>query len=185
MKRTINAIVIHCSATPNGKEAHASDIDKMHEARGFKRDRQATRNFNPDLPHIGYHFFITVDGTLETGRHIEEIGAHVQGSNSHSIGVCMAGLDKFTPAQWECLQNCIIGLTSRISGVQITSPTHCTTLLHDMGIALKGHRDYSPDLNGDGIIQRTEWIKNCPNFDVREWVRGGMVEIKAATFYER
>lgn len=180
MKRTINAIVIHCSATPNNKEVHAKDIDEMHKARGFKRDRQATRNFNPDLPHIGYHFFITRDGTIETGRGIEEIGAHVQGSNAHSIGICMAGLDKFTSDQWQALHNCIIGLTSRISGMQVTSPNHCILLLKDMGIALKGHRDYSPDLNGDGIIQRTEWIKDCPNFDVREWVRGGMVEIESA-----
>ena len=181
MRRLLNAIVVHCSATPNGREVHASDIDAMHAARGFLRDRQATRNLNPNLPHIGYHFFIACDGTIETGRGVEEIGAHVQGSNAHSVGICMAGLDKFSPAQWEALQRCLIMLTSKISGVQITGHTHCINKLKEMGISLKGHRDYSPDLNGNGIIERTEWIKDCPNFDVREWVRGGMVNIEEAT----
>lgn len=182
MKRLITAIVIHCSASPNGSATTVQDIDAMHKARGFKRDRQATRNFNPDLPHIGYHFFIPCGGRLFTGRGIEEIGAHVQGSNAHSIGICMNGLDKFDKFQWESLHNCVIGLTSRISGVQVTSPTHCKLILKDMGISLLGHRDYSPDLNGDGVITRNEWIKDCPNFDVREWARGGMVPISSALY---
>lgn len=185
MKRTLNAIIIHCSASTNGSRETVQDIDAMHKARGFKRDRQATRNFNSDLPHIGYHFFIGTDGRLYTGRGIEEIGAHVKqnNGNAHSIGICMAGMDKFTSAQWEALNNCIIGLTARISGIHITSSTHCMTVLKDMGIALKGHRDYSPDLNGDGVIQRTEWMKTCPGFDIREWVRGGMVELESALYH--
>jgi N-acetylmuramoyl-L-alanine amidase len=182
VKRTLTAIVIHCAATPNGSATTVQDINDMHKARGFKRDRQATRNFNSNLPNIGYHFFIGCDGKLYTGRHIEEVGAHVQGSNAHSIGICMNGTDKFNKDQWECLNNCIIGLVSRISGVHILSPTHAMTTLKDMGIKLKGHRDYSPDLNGDGVIQRTEWLKICPGFDVREWVRGGMVPIESSLY---
>ena len=34
----------------------------------------------------------------------------------------------------------------------------------------KGHRDYSPDTNGDGVISKYEWIKGCPCFDVQEWM---------------
>jgi N-acetyl-anhydromuramyl-L-alanine amidase AmpD len=181
MKRTINAIVIHCSATPNGKDFDASDIDAMHKLRGFKRDSQAARNFNFDYKHIGYHFVIRVNGDIQSGRGIEEIGAHVQGSNAHSIGICMIGLDKFTEAQWNGLHDCMIFLAKKISGRTIATATSCITTLNDLGISVKGHRDYSPDLNGDGIIQRNEWIKDCPNFDVREWVRGGMVEIEEAT----
>jgi len=177
MKRLINAIVIHCSASPNGSKHTVADIDAMHKVRGFKRDTQAARNFNPELKHVGYHFVITTDGVVHTARGIEEIGAHVQGSNAKSIGVCMIGTDKFTEAQWEALHNCIIGLTSRISGVQVMSPTHCTTLLRDMEISLKGHRDYSPDLNGDGIITRNEWLKICPGFSVKDWIHGGMIEV--------
>jgi len=176
MKRTLTDIVIHCSAASNGSKQTVEDIDAGHKARGFKRDRQATRNFNPSLPHIGYHFFIPAGGRLYTGRGIEEIGAHVKqnNGNAHSIGTCMAGTDKFDKYQWEALRNSVIELTSRISGVFISSPTHCMTILKDMGISLKGHRDYSPDLNGDGVIERNEWLKICPGFSVKDWVKSGM-----------
>lgn len=178
MKRLITDIVIHVSATPNGKDFDAADIDAMHKIRGFKRDRQAVRNFNSLLGHIGYHFVITIGGKTETGRHIEEIGAHVQGNNSKSIGVCIIGMDKFTMAQWETLSSCILGLVTRISGQQILSVNHCLTVLKEIGIKLAGHRDYSPDLNGDGVISRNEWIKDCPNFSVKDWAKAGMIPLK-------
>lgn len=181
MKRILNAIIIHCSAATNGSKQTVYDIDAGHKTRGFKRDRQDVRSFNPDLPHIGYHFFISTDGAIHSGRGIEEIGAHVQGSNEHSIGICMSGLNKFTDVQWNGLHDCMIFLTKKISGRPIFTATSCITTLYDLGISVKGHRDYSPDLNGDGIIQRTEWIKDCPNFDVKDWVRGGMVEMEGAT----
>lgn len=180
MKRLIKDIVIHCSATPNGKDFGSDDIDAMHKIRGFKRDRQAVRNFNPTLSHIGYHFVVTVDGALETGRGLEEVGAHVKQNNGNakSIGVCMIGTDKFTLSQWEALSNCMLGLASRISGHPVQSAASCVNTLKDMGIKIRGHRDYSPDLNGDGVIQRNEWIKDCPNFSVRDWVSGGMVPLE-------
>ena len=31
-----------------------------------------------------------------------------------------------------------------------------------------GHRDTSPDLNGDGIISPNEYMKACPCFDVKK-----------------
>jgi len=183
VKRTIDTIVIHCSAAPNGSKQTIEDIDAGHKARGFKRDRQATRNFNPQLPHIGYHFVITADGVLHTARGIEEVGAHVQGSNAKSIGVCMVGTDEFSHAQWLALQNCMVALANRISGKTITLLSVAATkqAFKDMGIAIKGHRDYSPDLNGDGVIDRTEWIKICPGFSVAEWLRGGMVALTKET----
>jgi hypothetical protein len=30
-----------------------------------------------------------------------------------------------------------------------------------------GHRDLSPDLNGDGVISPEKWLKACPCFDVK------------------
>lgn len=180
MKRLLTDIIIHCSATPNGKDFDASDIDAMHKIMGFKRARQAVRNFNPLLGHIGYHFVITVDGVLETGRGIEEVGAHVKQNNGNakSIGICIIGMDKFNLAQWECLTNCIIGLVTRISGQRITTPAHCMSVLKDLGIKLSGHRDFSPDLNGDGVITRNEWLKTCPSFDVRLWTKNNMTPLK-------
>lgn len=75
--RKINQIIVHCSATPEGKNFHANDIDRWHKERGFDR--------------IGYHYVIDLDGTIEKGRTIEKVGAHVKGHNSNSIGVCYIG----------------------------------------------------------------------------------------------
>lgn len=180
MKRLINNIIIHCSATPNGKDIRAKDIDAMHKQRGFKRDSQARRNFNPELSSIGYHLVITVDGYIETGRGLEEVGAHVQGKNTGSIGICMIGTDKYTLAQWETLRTCLINLSSIIQGRPHATVSGALNAYKDMGISIKGHRDYSPDLNGDGQITRNEWVKDCPNFDVSAWVRGGMKPIEYA-----
>jgi N-acetylmuramoyl-L-alanine amidase len=181
MKRKLNAIVIHCAATPNGKDINVAAIDAMHKARGFKRDSQAVRSLNPDLKHIGYHYVIEVDGTIRTGRGIEEVGAHVQGSNSKSIGICLIGTDKFTDAQWTALRTLVIGLAAEISGRDIMHVDSALAAYKDMGISIKGHRDYSPDLNGDGQITRNEWIKICPGFEVASWIKGGMVAVPEAT----
>jgi N-acetylmuramoyl-L-alanine amidase len=34
-----------------------------------------------------------------------------------------------------------------------------------------GHRDLSPDKNHNGIIEPSEWIKQCPCFSARSWAR--------------
>jgi N-acetylmuramoyl-L-alanine amidase len=175
MKRKLNAIIIHCAATPDGRPNTAFDIDSWHKARGFKRDSQAVRNFNPELKHIGYHFVIEVDGKIAPGRHLEEIGAHVQGSNAKSIGICMIGTSKYTAQQWESLRWLAMSLVSDISGRDFGGDQDkMLTWLKEAGITLKGHRDHSPDKNGNGIIERSEWLKDCPGFDVATWIKGGM-----------
>jgi N-acetylmuramoyl-L-alanine amidase len=79
--RKINKIIIHCSATKEGQHFTVEDITKWHKARGF-----AT---------IGYHYVIYLDGSVHKGRPEEQIGAHVQGQNANSIGVCyIGGLDE-------------------------------------------------------------------------------------------
>lgn len=75
--RKINQIIVHCSATAEGKNFHAKDIDRWHRERGFTC--------------IGYHYVIDLDGTVETGRPLETIGAHTKGFNANSIGVCYIG----------------------------------------------------------------------------------------------
>ena len=104
--RKIDEIIIHCTATVEGKDYHVKDVDKWHKARGWKG--------------IGYHYLITLDGTIEIGRPEDEIGAHCTGHNKHSIGVCyVGGLDKNekpkdtrTEAQkealWEILRRLLI-----------------------------------------------------------------------------
>lgn len=148
--RAIRDIVIHCSASPNGKPVSAQEIDSWHRQRGFKRTAPVGQ---PHLPHIGYHYVIDVDGTVTEGRSLGEIGAHVAGSNARSIGICLVGTDRFTPAQWASLKAIRADLRAGFSTVR-----WC------------GHRDYSPDQNGDGVIEPWEFIKTCPGFDVVAWV---------------
>ena len=75
--RDIREIIVHCSATPEGKHFTVADIDAWHKKRGFKC--------------IGYHFVIYLDGSVNVGRNIEEIGAHCLGHNANSIGICYIG----------------------------------------------------------------------------------------------
>ena len=76
--RTITLIIIHCSATPEGKFLSAEACRQDHILhRGFR--------------DIGYHFYITRDGVLHHCRPVSEIGAHVRGFNRHSIGICYEG----------------------------------------------------------------------------------------------
>jgi N-acetylmuramoyl-L-alanine amidase len=86
--RKVNKIILHCSASDDTKQT-AAMIESWHKARGFKK--------------IGYHFFIRMDGTIEKGRDLEEIGAHVEGHNADSIGICLAGLTKFSDKQFDNL----------------------------------------------------------------------------------
>jgi N-acetylmuramoyl-L-alanine amidase len=151
----INKIIIHCAATPNGQWFTAFDIDKWHKARGFKRDpRQA--QFSPHK-HIGYHFVIGIKGGVEIGRNLYEIGAHCQGRNQRSIGVCLIGTDKFTAKQWDSLKALVLSLHKSYPELRVL-----------------GHRDASPDKNGDGKIDRSEWTKTCPGFDVYTWLQNEM-----------
>lgn len=75
--RTINKIIIHCSATPEGRAVTIEEIDKWHKERGFDC--------------IGYHYVIYLDGSIHLGRSIEKAGAHCVGQNKNSIGVCYIG----------------------------------------------------------------------------------------------
>lgn len=142
--KTIDSIIIHCTATPEGKPYTAQDINRMHKQRGFSM--------------IGYNFLVLLDGVIELGRPLSMDGAHCLGYNNHSIGVCyVGGLDKYgkakdtrTPAQKKALEWLVGDLCKK----------------HDI-IEILGHRDTSPDLDGDGIVEPHEWIKQCPCFDVR------------------
>lgn len=75
--RKISSIIVHCSATPEGKSFTVADIDRWHRQRGFAQ--------------IGYHYVIYLDGSVHTGRPIATIGAHCAGHNANSIGVCYIG----------------------------------------------------------------------------------------------
>lgn len=75
--RKIRQIIIHCSATPIGRDIGAKEIERWHRHLGWKT--------------IGYHYVIRLDGSLEKGRPEWQIGAHCVGYNRQSIGICYIG----------------------------------------------------------------------------------------------
>ena len=99
--RKITEIIIHCSATKEDKHYTAKDIDRWHREQGYIM--------------IGYHYVILIDGTIESGRPLEQAGAHCKGHNAHSIGICyIGGLDHYgkpkdtrTPLQRKAMQQLI------------------------------------------------------------------------------
>jgi N-acetylmuramoyl-L-alanine amidase len=70
-------IAVHCSATRPTALMGVRDIHRMHVERGFAC--------------IGYHYVIKRDGTIERGRPEDKMGAHVEGHNRDSLGVCLIG----------------------------------------------------------------------------------------------
>ena len=105
--RKIDKIILHCTATPEGREVTVADVTAWHKERGFRT--------------IGYHYLVYLDGTVVRGRREEEIGAHCLGQNAGSIGVCYVGgldsrgkpKDTRTAAQRVALRNLVEGLQRR------------------------------------------------------------------------
>ncbi|MCQ2344386.1 MAG: N-acetylmuramoyl-L-alanine amidase [Paludibacteraceae bacterium] len=135
MKRTIKKIVIHCSATREGVDIKASTIDVWHRKRGFRS--------------IGYHYVIDLDGTIENGRPLDKPGAHCEGVNDSSIGICyIGGLDShgkpkntLTPEQNDSLVTLVSMLKDSFPDIKIF-----------------GHNELDPS-------------KSCPCFNVQEWLK--------------
>ncbi len=111
--RKIDLIVVHCTATPPGRNVSAADIRAWHIARGFA--------------DIGYHYIIALDGTVEPGRDISIAGAHARGYNANSVGVCYVGgldasgnpADTRTAAQRQALLSVLRDLKSRFPDARI------------------------------------------------------------------
>lgn len=129
--RNITEIIIHTAATPNGKPFHAHDIDAWHRERGWSE--------------IGYHWVIAIDGAIEAGRHPDRIGAHAEGHNKNSYGICMIGNDRFTRPQWDSLGLLVRKLNGEYPEARII-----------------GHNDVTNK-------------KTCPNFDVKKWWANGCI----------
>ena len=113
--RKIDEIIVHCTATPAGRDVTAADVDRWHRQRGFEA--------------IGYHYLIKLDGTVEQGRAESRVGAHCKGHNARSIGVCYAGgcdramcpADTRTEAQRQSLRILLADLRHRYPGASIHS----------------------------------------------------------------
>lgn len=135
--RNLSSIIVHCSATPGKSDVGVKEIRSWHLDRGFA--------------DIGYHYVIRRDGTVESGRPIERVGAHCKGHNAHSIGICLVGgveeaggnlipVANFTESQWAALETLVLHLLEDYPTI---------TSIH-------GHNEFSN--------------KDCPCFDVSRWV---------------
>ncbi|RLQ88898.1 peptidoglycan recognition protein family protein [Notoacmeibacter ruber] len=138
--RPIKEIILHCTATPEGRPVTVAEIDAWHRARGWSG--------------IGYHRVVHLDGTVEDGRPIEKIGAHVAGHNTGTVGLVYVGgvtkdgvtpKDTRTNAQKASLEKDIIALRDRFDIKKIS-----------------GHNEYA--------------AKACPSFDASaeyDWLVDG------------
>lgn len=151
-KRSITEIIIHCTATPEGKDVTVDQIRTEHIVnRGFS--------------DIGYHYVIYRNGHVADGRDVDKIGAHCTNHNAHSIGIAYVGgvenkpgvpynkqkaKDTRTLAQKAALLSLLVDLRKLYPAAKII-----------------GHRDTSPDLNGNGTVEPNEWIKECPCFNAK------------------
>ena len=148
MRRRTTYAVVHCSATRPEQDWGVEEIDQLHRNPPFGFDS------------VGYHVVIRRDGTIEFGRHFDAVGAHVKGDNFRSVGICLVGgiddsgasVNNFTDEQFESLHTVLCMLQRAYPGIEAL-----------------GHRDLSPDIDGDGVIDRSEWLKDCPCFDVAAW----------------
>ena len=97
--RVINKVIIHCTDSPDSLDIDVRDVNRWHLDRGWSG--------------IGYHYFLKRNGTIQIGRPVEKIGAHVRGHNHDSIGVCWAGRNNITTKQYKSLLLLLRGLKSQ------------------------------------------------------------------------
>ena len=135
-RKKTTAIVVHCSATQPKQDIGAAEIERWHRQRSFLA--------------IGYHYVIRRDGTVELGRPDDTVGAHVEGHNSTSVGICLVGgvdaklkpQDNFTAEQYAALHDLLVEVKAKYPEAEIL-----------------GHRDF-PGVD-----------KACPSFDVKDWLK--------------
>lgn len=101
-----NLVVLHCSDTPDYPiddprfdKIGRKEIDQWHKDRGWRC--------------VGYHHIIRRTGVTEIGRPETEIGAHVHGHNTNSLGVCLVGRGDFTEVQKIALAFLFEGIKAR------------------------------------------------------------------------
>lgn len=120
--RDIKWVVIHCSATKEGKDFDVEDIRRWHKNQGWS--------------DVGYHYVIKLDGTIQKGREDHVIGAGVKNFNKNSIHICLiGGLDSngdpkntFTDAQLQSARQLARDLQEQYTGKYFP--------------AVVGHRDF-------------------------------------------
>lgn len=146
LRKSTKLIVVHVTATQPKTDIGVAEVRVMHKALGWK--------------DVGYHYIIRRNGVVEAGRPEGDVGSHVAGFNSIALGISMVGginasgkpENNATPEQWAALVNLLGKMTAKYPEAKVC-----------------GHRDLSPDKDGDGIIEPSEHMKACPCFDAIPW----------------
>lgn len=141
--RKIERIFVHCTA--GSQKQTIEDLKAEFRRKGWR---------NP-----GYHLVIMPSGRVERLLSDEQISNGVQGYNSTAINVAYVGgidengkgVDNRTPEQKKSLISVLSELKKKYPDAEIL-----------------GHRDISPDTNGNGIVDPWERIKECPCFNAKE-----------------
>lgn len=142
--RPINRIVIHCTAT--SQSATVGAIKAYWKSIGWSK--------------VGYHYIIGLNGERHILSHLSQPTNGVKGYNWDSVHISYIGgkdgIDNRTEAQKQEMLNLIKELRS-------------DSILGQVPVF--GHRDLFPDKNGDGIIDKHDWLKLCPSFDAQSWLK--------------
>ena len=154
--RTIKEIIVHCTATPEGQDVSIESIRRDHKAQGWG--------------DIGYHYVINRKGEVLNGRDVEYAGVHCKGHNQYSIGVAYIGGLENKPGVPYSKQKPKDTRTLKQKAALLNLLTELRKLYPYAKII--GHRDTSPDLNGNGIVEPCEFVKACPSFDAKTEYRG-------------
>lgn len=136
--RIIKYIAVHCTA--GSQKATVNDLLAEFKRKGWK---------DP-----GYHYVVTADGNIHKLLDTDKVSNGVKGFNSVTVNIAytggMDGIDNRTDKQKKSLVTLLKLLRKRYPDAVI-----------------QGHRDFSPDLNGNGKIEKNEYIKMCPSFDAK------------------
>ena len=134
--RKLTRIILHCTATPDGRHVDVDTIRGWHKKRGWS--------------DIGYHYVIYLDGSVHVGRHVEKAGAHVVGHNADTIGVVyVGGTDAAGKAK------------DTMNDAQQTAFVNLVKYLRDQygALTLHGHNEYAakacPSFN---VKHKFEWL---------------------------
>lgn len=145
--RFVKNIVIHCSA----------GYGTVESVKAFWKNKLGWKD-------VGYHFYIDEDGTVHQLATLDKVTNGVLGQNASSVHISYKGgvnrkdyskaEDSRTEAQKCAIVNTINKVIAELKATQSTKD-----------IKILGHRDFSPDSNGNGVIEKWERIKECPSYD--------------------
>lgn len=133
-RKTTTKIILHCSATREGQNITAKTIKKWHLEKGWQ--------------DIGYHYIIDIDGTIERGRPLDEIGAHCVNQNNCSIGICYIG-----------------GCDKDMKAKDTRTPQQIRSMLVLVQFLLNMYK-----LDIDDVYGHYQFAaKDCPSFDIKQF----------------